>query len=703
MPSALEILNAAAREAFAPREVLYVDEWADRYRFIPKKGSVLHGKWSTDLTPYLRRPMRVYNHRAVRHISFMKASQVGGTEMIENCKLFTIDCDPANSLVMFPIIDDARNFNQDRFLPSLRACPQAARHLLPSPQETKDLKINFDHMLMHFVGSNSKSGRRSRPAGRIFLDEVSAYVDPRYREVYDRKKGSDGDYKIIDTGTPDDEHTGIHEVFEQGSREYYYIPCPHCGTFQRLVFKGLVWEGGVHARADVARATARYICQEEAGGCGKPIYDYHKPEMLRRGVWVPHGDDEGHGRRELQDVLENGEGSSAGAGTAPGAEGYTHLGAEVAHVSFQVNSLYSPFRGANLGEMAAAFIEESTPEFVRGWIGEPFVPPGERLELKELARMCVPFGDGGYRLSEVADGVLAIVRAVDVQKDCVYIADLGVGLRGRDWWLVNFQRVPRKEGNRLADVWPLVLNRYKRSRKTETLPVAAEFIDTGFFTEEMYWAVLERRAMGVQAFAVKGKKRAGAMAAPWRLSTIDKMPGTGEEIKGGLRLLEVNSDFWKTAVTGRVRGIETPDLVEQPEDEHDAEAVGRVAARAGGRAGERADDREGESGRRTPEVAPGFYLPEKDAGGRVAMYIRHLISEHRKLDRGPKENKYPQWVWELRAGHAQNHGFDATCYAMCGADFRGSRLLGVRKKAPPRKEPETSRGGMKDFVGSVRR
>lgn len=688
MVTACDILSAAAAEAFAPKESLHVDEWAERYRVLPKKVSAQHGRWDNALTPYLKRPMRCFTHESVRHITEMFGSQLGKSESVDNMKMFTIDCDPVNALVMMGNLDEARNVNADRFIQSIRACPRVARHLLPSPQETKSLKINFDQMIMYFIGSNSKSGRRGKPLSRLFLDEVETYIDPQWEEVYERVKGGDGLYKVVDTSTPWMENAGIHKQFRAGSREQYFVPCPHCGLYQKLVFTGrngrglfgLVWDGGTGASMDEARATARYVCASDQ--CGGACYAWHKSEMLNKGVWVPQADEEGKGGRTVEDVLEHGEGSIAGTGKG------NLTGIERSHVSFQLGSQYSLFGGATWGEMAAAFVKDVqahggiTRTFTCGWLGEPWREGGEGMKLGELARLCVPASDdglGGYRLGECPRGVLAIVRAIDVQKDGVWVVDRGFGERGRDTWLVNFMRVPRQVGMNLAEVWPMLRPAYRQLGTGLEIKVQAEFIDSGFFTDEVYKAVIARRGMGIRAFPVKGKLRSGAMAAPWTLGVIDKLPD-GTPVKGLPRLLVINSDYMKTAVTGRVRGV-----IEAPiDDEAD------VAD----------DDR---------ETAPGFYLPELDQGGRMRQYLEQVTSEHRVEDRGRDGRKHPQWVWKLRPGKTQNHAFDCECYALCGAEFLGVRKLGAGVKRVGVKEAGGGGdrgdrgGGMKGWVGSVKR
>lgn len=78
-------------------------------------------------------------------------------------------------------------------------------------------------------------------------------------------------------------------------RLYFQVPCPHCGTFQRLQFSpkygthptaGLQWDKkpGGHEDAQLASVSAWYRC---VGGCR--IESAERPKMLRAGQWVAEG------------------------------------------------------------------------------------------------------------------------------------------------------------------------------------------------------------------------------------------------------------------------------------------------------------------------------------------------------------------------------------------------------------------------------
>lgn len=660
MRAAKALLSSVLSEALTERPPLRVDEWADVSIILPKSVTDQPGRYRTALTPYVKRPLRLYNHAGVNFIAMMWASQTAKSQTIDVQKLYTIAEDAANMLVMAPNIEDARDYNQDRFIPSLEGCRTARVHLLPSPRDMKTLKIRFDNLTAWFRGSNSKSGRRSKIAHRVFCDEIDSYDGEDWMEVFDRVKGGSGRYKVVLSSTPDHENVGIHRQYQLGTQEKYNVPCPHCGTYQELVFGdgktfGLIWDGGSSATKEEAEATARYRCRNRA--CGEDIFESHKPEMLSRGLWVPAA-------RTVEDVIENGEGGLAG-------------GVEASYASFHLSSLYSPFAGASWGKFAWKFANAGfrmTEEITRGWLGQPWIRRGERLEENEIAPLCIPEERGGYRMGEVPDGVLAITRAIDVQKDRIYVEDRGWGKGGNETWLINFFEKPRVEGNALTDVHlPKFYQRKGTTGKANQVGINVEFIDTGKYTDEMYRYVRAERAKGREVHAIKGEGSLSPLSAPFRRSLIDKWPD-GSPMNGGINLLLLNSDHWKTAVAGRIR-------------------IARLAP------GHEADEASGLNPQR-------FHLPDNSAGD-INTYLRQLTSEHRVSSMETPQAKakrakgsstgFAAYRWTKRPGRDDNHAWDTLYYSLGGAESVGLRNLGApfEEKPPAQKQaaPKRKRRG----------
>src|SRR5437868_2128815 len=79
----LQQIRQAYAAGIRPDTLMQVSEWADRHRKLPKKSSAEPGPWRTDRTPFLRELMDCFaSTSTIEEVVFMKASQIGGTEII---------------------------------------------------------------------------------------------------------------------------------------------------------------------------------------------------------------------------------------------------------------------------------------------------------------------------------------------------------------------------------------------------------------------------------------------------------------------------------------------------------------------------------------------------------------------------------------------------------------------------------------------
>ena len=73
-----------ALKVLKPPEKLTVSEWADKYRILDAQTSAEPGKWNTSRTEYLKGIMNAFTDVEVEKIVFVKPTQVGGTECLNN-------------------------------------------------------------------------------------------------------------------------------------------------------------------------------------------------------------------------------------------------------------------------------------------------------------------------------------------------------------------------------------------------------------------------------------------------------------------------------------------------------------------------------------------------------------------------------------------------------------------------------------------
>ena len=88
------------RNALRSQEPLTVSQWAERFRVLDDSSN-LAGKWSNDITPYLREIMDAISDTAVKKVVAMLGAQLGKTEgLILNTIGYYMHFDPSPILVM---------------------------------------------------------------------------------------------------------------------------------------------------------------------------------------------------------------------------------------------------------------------------------------------------------------------------------------------------------------------------------------------------------------------------------------------------------------------------------------------------------------------------------------------------------------------------------------------------------------------------
>lgn len=238
--SAADLISDAISTAIKPDEKLTVSEWADRNRMLTSDTSPEPGLWNTKRTPFLREIQdELSPHSPTITITFVKGSQVGGTECGLNWIGTTIDKYPCPMLMVTPSHSMLKKNSRTRIQPMLENTPCLSGKVKSKNSKeagnSVDLK-EFQGGLLALSTAGSASGLRSQPIKYLFLDEMSAYqadVDDEGDPVelakartnnFGRKK------KIFQVSTPLVRGScRIEREFEKSDKRYYNIPCIHCG------------------------------------------------------------------------------------------------------------------------------------------------------------------------------------------------------------------------------------------------------------------------------------------------------------------------------------------------------------------------------------------------------------------------------------------------------------------------------------------
>lgn len=493
-------LYEAFVRALAPRPPLSIDEWADQYRVLPEISAHEAGLWRTERFPFLRRIMQLLSPSdPCQQIVVMKGAQLGFTECAINYMFYTIDYSPAPMLYVQKTLVDMDVFVKQRFEPSLDEMPDLAARVGTQTRgrktgDTAKVKV-FPGGMIRFGGANSAASLRSMPIERLILDEEDSYDqdiqdEGSPSELAIRRTANFPRRKIYRLSTPTMKETSVIEpLFEGGTKERYYVPCPDCGHMDYIRWDRIKWEND-------DPKTACLLCTK----CGVLIEERHKTKMLMHGEWRP----------------ENPE--------AP-------------YPSFHISSLYSPYGFYRWSEAVSLYLRAIRTHdnallktFVNTVLGETWSESGRIIKANILMERKEQYP------AEVPDGPVILTGAADVQKDRIEAEIVGWG-PGMESWGIEYA-VFRGDTER-PEVWIQLdqfFNRGWKTRMGAVIPVSIAVVDSGFLTKTVYEFCRLRSHRNI--FPVKGDEGwgHGYIDRPLRMNKFGVYPFRAfvDEIKNKL-------------------------------------------------------------------------------------------------------------------------------------------------------------------------
>ncbi len=354
-------------------------------------------------------------------VVFMKPAQIGGSEVLLNMLGYIIHYVPAPTMLVEPTVELAKRFSRQR-IASLIENTSVLAERVSDPRERDSgntiLAKEFPGGVLVVTGANSSVGLRSMPARFLLMDEVDAYPPSASTGAAGTEEGDPVDLAIRRTSTFANrqiamistptiaEVSRIEQAYLESDQRKYYVPCPHCGTFQILRWSGV-------KLADRKPGAALYECER----CHGLIADHHKPAMLERGEW----------RAEAA-----GDGGTAG---------------------FWLNGLYSP--STTWGQLAKDFLRaRKSPErmqtFTNTVLAETSQQAGAtKTEAHELLARREP-----YRADEILPvGIVLITAGADLQADRIEMEIVGWG-RDEESWSLAYVVLPGDPAER--ELWDML-------------------------------------------------------------------------------------------------------------------------------------------------------------------------------------------------------------------------------------------------------
>jgi len=452
--------------------------------------------------------MDTVSDAVVREIWVQKSAQVGWTEILNNVIGYYVDQDPSPILMVQPTEEVAVDWSRDRLAPMIRDTPCLRGKF--SDERTRATANTLRHKtfpggLLAVAISNSPASLASKPIRIALFDEVDKYPisakqagDPlslgrvRTKTFWNRK--------ILAGSTPTVKGSSrVEKGFETSDQRYYFVPCPHCNEFQRLVWAQVKW-----SEFGLAPEQAVYQCVH----CAASIEENAKADMLARGEW---------------------RASKPFNGIA----------------GFHISELYSPW--SSWGQMARDFLDKKAfPETLQQWInealGETWEDSGEKLEPIGLMER-----RESYTAVSIPAGVQLLTVGTDVQDDRLEIFLYGWGVDEEAWRIEH--KVLRGDPGSGA-LWKEhddFLRRRFRTDDGRELGIEAVCVDSGgHFTEQVYRYCMARKRFRVWA----GKGIAGPGRPGW-----PKKAGKG---KTGAAVWMIGVDTIKAVIYGRLKKVTQP-------------------------------------------------------------------------------------------------------------------------------------------------
>jgi phage terminase large subunit GpA-like protein len=278
----------ALRRAIAPAPRVLVSEWAAEHRWVAGEASSRPGRWSNELTPYLVEVMDALSFTdPTREVVFKKSAQIGASEVGLNWLGSIVHRTPMPVLVALPKHAAMLEFSDDKIGKLIAATPEVRRRV--AVRKTRSAKASstrvkrFPGGSIRLLNAASSADMQSKSARALLCEEVTEYDadvkglgDP-VSALRQRTEGYARERKIYFVSTPGIKGScRISALYEGSDQAKYYVPCPHCGTFQALAWSQLRW------RREAAPFGAYVACA--ANGC--IIEQPEKRGMVAAGAWI---------------------------------------------------------------------------------------------------------------------------------------------------------------------------------------------------------------------------------------------------------------------------------------------------------------------------------------------------------------------------------------------------------------------------------
>jgi phage terminase large subunit GpA-like protein len=507
LANAERLAHETMAAALRPPPAIDYLKFAERHVVIEE--GAFPGKYNRARFPYFDEILRALSPEdPCRFVTFAGSAQVGKTTLANIFTCGALVLSNGNFMCAHPTDDNAKRWSRMKLSPMMRSIaimrdqfPQRTRDTTDSVTY-KERKDGLAALLI--TGANSPASLSQVTIGCQVQDDLSkwdmnAAGDPETQA--DNRSRAIEFAKIFKVSTPlVIPGCRITRNFEAGSREYPYVPCPHCGLMQVLRWDNML-SGLDPAKPD----DAHFTCL----GCGSIIEEHHRPQMLAAFEWRAQNP---AARRE--------------------------------HRSFWIWSAYSYLQ--SWSRIAQEYLKArgdpgAEKVFLNDTVGEAYRAHGEARPWEELRDRAA---QSHYVRGNVPPGALLLMTGIDCQHDRVEWQLVGFGREYRryviDYGIVE-RHISDPDCQRNLD---LILKRTWKNSVGRQLGIDFAAIDGNAWTEDVW--EFARRHPASKLIMIRGR---GDEGAP-RLALVrrERNEKTG-------RLLQYSKRFFNLGVSVLKMGL----------------------------------------------------------------------------------------------------------------------------------------------------
>ncbi len=323
-----------------PRENAW--QWGEQNILLrPEESQDFSGPWDSGRTPYTRLFMEFATGQFSENIKFlpgfeneqwdefiqMKSSQTGFTLSVLIVIAFFVAVIRKNVLYAIDSRDEARRISKSRLQPLLQDCPATRSRISENEDDLSNLTLFLMGLVVYLIGSHSEGAFANKSCSLVIVDEADVHKKPEpgmpetVDLARDRLKASGGG-KLIVLSKPKTEADVTFREFRAGTQHKCFVPCPHCGHMQELVWERVRFDHckDLAGEYDLQRVEAETFYECEV--CHQAIHERNKAAMVAAHEW-----------RQTNPKPKPGK------------------------LSAHISDLYSPFEKASWGRLAVEFIE----------------------------------------------------------------------------------------------------------------------------------------------------------------------------------------------------------------------------------------------------------------------------------------------------------------------------------------------------------